>query len=106
VIDHEAAEGIKATSVVPLTPLPITAKAYAVLRRAGITYVPDFIALAAPLLAACDAQDATDPVERVHATASELAAHGPDAWLVAVGLAEGFLSSWQPALPFGRPLAT
>lgn len=105
VVDHDAAEGIKAGAVVPLTPLPITAKAFAVLRRASITYVPDFVALAAPLLAACDSQDTTDPVERVRATVGELAAHGPDAWLVAVGLAEGFLSTWQPALPFGRPLA-
>ena len=92
--------------MVPLTPLPVTAKAYAVLRSAGITYVPDFVALAAPLLAACDAQNDTDPVERVRATVAELAPSGPDAWLVAVGMAEAFLSTWQDALPFGRPLAT
>ncbi len=105
-ITHEVAEGVKAGVVVPLTPLPITAKAYAVLRRAGVTYLPDFVALAAPLLAACDSQDATDPVERVRATVTELAPSGPDAWLVAVGMAEAFLSTWQEALPFGRPLAT
>jgi hypothetical protein len=105
-ITHEVAEGVKAGAVVPLTPLPITAKAYAVFRRAGVTYVPDFVALAAPLLAACDSQDATDPVERVRTTATELAPSGPDSWLVAVGTAEAFLSTWQDALPFGRPLAT
>jgi len=105
-ITHEAAEQVKAAAVVPLTRLPVTAKAYAVLRRAGVTYVPDFVALAAPLLAACDSDNATDPVERVRTTASELAESGPDAWLVAVGVAETFLSTWQEALPFGRPLAT
>jgi hypothetical protein len=89
-----------------MTPLPITAKAYAVLRRAGITYVPDFVALAAPLLAACDPDNATEPIERVRATVGELAPSGPDAWLLAVGMAEAFLSTWQEALPFGRPLAT
>jgi glutamate dehydrogenase/leucine dehydrogenase len=105
-ITHEVAEGIKAGAVVPLTPLPLTAKAYAVLRRAGVTYVPDFVALAAPLLAACDSEHATEPIERVRATVSELAPSGPDGWLVAVGMAEAFLSTWQEALPFGRPLAT
>jgi hypothetical protein len=104
-ISHDVAEGIKAGAVVPLTPLPVTAKAYAVLRRAGVTYVPDFVALAAPLLAACDSANG-DPVDRVRATVSELASSGPDAWLVAIGMAETFLSTWQDALPFGRPLAT
>jgi glutamate dehydrogenase (NAD(P)+) len=105
-IAHESADGLKAETVVPLTPLPITAKAYAVMRRAGITYVPDFVALAAPLLAACDPQTEADPVDRVRETAAELASSGPDAWLVAVGIAEAFLSTWQDELPFGRPLAT
>jgi len=106
VVTHEVAEGVKAGAVVPLTPLPVTGKAYAVFRRAGIAYVPDFMALAAPLLAACDAGNETDPVERVRTTVAELASSGPDAWLVAVGMAETFLSTWQEALPFGRPLAT
>jgi hypothetical protein len=105
-ITHEVAEGVKAAAVVPLTPLPITAKAYAVFRRSGVTYVPDFVALAAPLLAACDGDNDTDPVERVRGAVTELAASGPDAWLVAVGMAEAFLSTWQDELPFGRPLAT
>jgi glutamate dehydrogenase/leucine dehydrogenase len=105
VIDHEAAGRIIAKTVVPLTPLPVTAKAYAVLRRAGVTYVPDFVALAGPLLATCDGNSSEDPVERVRSTIAELAPSGPDAWLVAVGLAEAFLGTWQDSLPFGRPLA-
>ena len=105
VIDHEAADSVKARVVVPLTPLPVTAKAYAALRRADIVYVPDFIALAAPLLAAFDETATDDPVERVHALMQQLAPEGPNAWLVAIGLAEAFLATWQDALPFGRPLA-
>ena len=103
VIDHEAAESVKARIVVPLTPLPVTAKAYAAFRRADIVYVPDFIALAAPLLAAFDPTAATDPVERVRELMQHIAAEGPNAWLVAIGLAEAFLSTWQDTLPFGRP---
>jgi glutamate dehydrogenase/leucine dehydrogenase len=105
VIDHDAAESVKAKVVVPLSPLPVTAKAYAAFRRAGIVYVPDFIALAAPLLAAFDSTTTTDPVDRVRQTMEQIAAEGPNAWLVAIGLAEAFLSTWQDALPFGRPLA-
>lgn len=106
VIDHEAAASVKAGTVVPLTPLPVTAKAYAALRRAGIVYVPDFIALAAPLLAEFDADTAATPAERVRESMRELTSEGVDAWLVAIGRAEAFLSTWQDVLPFGRPLAS
>jgi glutamate dehydrogenase/leucine dehydrogenase len=105
VIDHEAAASVKARVVVPLTPLPVTAKAYAAFRRADIVYVPDFIALAAPLLAGFDPTATTDPVERVRELMQQIATEGPNAWLVAIGLAEAFLSTWQDTLPFGRPLS-
>jgi glutamate dehydrogenase/leucine dehydrogenase len=105
VIDHEAAASVKARIVVPLSPLPVTAKAYAEFRRGEVVYVPDFIALAAPLLAEFDPTNATEPVERVRELMQALAGEGPNAWLVAIGLAEAFLSTWQDALPFGRPLA-
>ncbi|MEY2447314.1 MAG: hypothetical protein QOH79_790 [Acidimicrobiaceae bacterium] len=105
VIDHDSAASVKARVVVPLSPLPVTAKAYATFRRADIVYVPDFIALAAPVLASFDPSNETDPVERVRDVMQQLAPEGPNAWLVAIGLAEAFLSTWQDALPFGRPLA-
>ena len=105
VIDHHAAEGVKAQTIVPLTPLPVTAKAYAAFRRAEIVYVPDFIALAAPLLSAFDPASGDDPVARVSESMHELAGDGPNAWSRAVDRAETFLSTWQDALPFGRPLA-
>jgi glutamate dehydrogenase/leucine dehydrogenase len=105
-IDHETAESIKALAVVPLSPVPVTAKAYAVFRRAEIVYVPDFIALAAPLLAAFDPMATTDPVDRVRESMHDIAGDGPNAWLVAIGRAEAFLSTWQDGLPFGRPLAS
>ena len=104
-VDHHAADGVKARTIVPLTPLPVTAKAYAAFRRAEIVYVPDFVALAAPLLAAFDPTSTEDPVERVRQKMEDLTGDGPNAWLNAVDRAETFLSTWQDALPFGRPLA-
>jgi hypothetical protein len=105
VVDHDAAESIKAPVVVPLTPLAVTAKAYAAFRRAGIVYAPDFIALAAPLLDQFDPSEKSTPAERVRTAMQELVGDGPDAWLAAIAKAEAFLSTWQDTLPFGRPLA-
>lgn len=104
VVDHETAAGVRAKLLVPLTPVPVTAKAYAVLCRAEAVLLPDAVSCAAPLLAVAD-PEGDDPVERVAAAAGRLAGRGPDAWREIVEQAEAFLSSWQPALPFGRPLA-
>lgn len=104
-VDHDLADTVKAHVVVPLTPLPITTKAYAVLSRASRTYVPDFVALAAPMLDALDA-DSGDAVGRVRDLAAELMAEGPAAWMAACRRAETFLQTWQEAPPFGRPLAS
>lgn len=103
-LDHGAAAGVRARLVVPVTPVPVTAKAYAVLCRAGRVFVPDAIAVAAPLLAVAD-PDGGDPVARVGAAAEALVGEGVDAWRAAVAQAEAFLGTWQPKLPFGRPLA-
>ncbi len=104
VVDHDLAAGVRARTVVPLTPVPVTARAFAVLSRAGSVYVPDFLSTAAPLLAAFD-PGGGDAVERVEAAVAAVASEGTGAWLVAARRAEAFLGTWQPALPFGRPLA-
>jgi glutamate dehydrogenase/leucine dehydrogenase len=103
-LDHEAATAVRAKVLVPLTPVPVTAKAFAALSRAGVVFVPDALSLAAPLLAAAE-PDGGDPVERVGRVAAELAPAGVDAWRQMVERAEAFLATWQPSLPFGRPLA-
>jgi glutamate dehydrogenase/leucine dehydrogenase len=103
-IDHERAATIRARAVVPLAPVPVTAKAFAGLSRAGTIYVPDFVSLAAPLVAGFD-PDGGDPVPRIAALASELSAEGTGMWMAAVVRAEEFLAGWQDGLPFGRPLA-
>lgn len=104
VVDHHVAAGIQARLVVPLTPVPVTAKAYAALRRGGTAFVPDALALAAPLLAIAD-PGGGDPLERVRGVAAAMAGHGVEAWGAMVERAESFLSGWQAELPFGRPLA-
>jgi len=103
-LEHDLAAGVRAKVVVPLTPVPVTARALAVLGRAGTVVVPDFLSTAAPLLAAMDPEGG-DAMERVHGAVADLAAEGTNLWMAACLRAEAFLSTWQPELPFGRPLA-
>ena len=104
VLEHDLAATVRARVVVPLTPVPVTARALAVLGRAGIVVVPDFLSTAAPMLAAFD-PDGGDVMERVHAGVAELAGEGTGLWMAAALRAEEFLKTWQPELPFGRPLS-
>jgi hypothetical protein len=104
IVDDAAAAGVTAKVLVPVTPVPVTAKAYAVLHRKGTTFVPDALSCAAPLLAIAD-PGGSDPIERVATMAAELAAADGEPWREAVARAETFLASWRDELPFGRPLA-
>lgn len=104
VVDHGAAAAVQARTVVPLTPVPVTARALAVLGRAERLVIPDFLATAAPLLAAFD-PDGGDPVQRVHTAVTDLAEHGTGLWLAAAERAEENLATWTAEKPFGRPLA-
>lgn len=104
VLEHDLAATVKARAVVPLTPVPVTARALAVLGRAGTVVVPDFLSTAAPLLAAF-APDGGDPLERVRTSVADLAGEGTGLWMAACVRAEAFLRTWQDELPFGRPLA-
>lgn len=103
-LDHEAAAEVQAKIVVPLTPVPVTARAHAVLRDAGVVHVPDFLSTAAPLLHAHDPEGG-DPVQRVREAVATHADAGTGLWMAAVEQAEAFLRTWQDELPFGRPLA-
>jgi hypothetical protein len=104
VLDHATAEAVQASTVVPLTTVPVTARALAVLRAAGRTVVPDFLTTAAPLLAAHDAAGG-DPVQRIRELTIELAEAGTGMWVAAAERAEANLASWTDEQPFGRPLA-
>jgi hypothetical protein len=104
VLEHDLASTVRAKAVVPLTPVPVTARALAVLGRAGVVVVPDFLSTAGPLLAAM-APDGDDPMARVAESVSSLRDEGVNLWMAAALRAEDFLRTWQPTLPFGRPLA-
>jgi glutamate dehydrogenase/leucine dehydrogenase len=104
VLEHDLAATVTAKVVVPITPVPVTARALAVLSRADIIVVPDFLATAGPLLAALE-PDAGDPMERVHGAVAELSGEGTGLWMAAVERAEAHLGTWRDELPFGRPLA-
>jgi glutamate dehydrogenase/leucine dehydrogenase len=103
-LDHPTAEGVQASIVVPLTPVPVTARALAVLGRRGTVVIPDFLSTAAPLLATYDA-DGGDPVQRIRQATIDLAETGPGLWLAAAQAAEANLATWTKETPFGRPLA-
>ena len=115
VVDHQAAARVQASLLVPAGPVPVTAKALAVLRRAGTTVLPDFVTTAGPLFAGWPAggpAGSTGPVDPADAAAAaiagvlaEVAGHADGPLLGACHRAEAFLASWRPSLPFGRPLA-
>jgi hypothetical protein len=104
VLEHDLAATVRAQAVVPLSPVPVTARALAVLGRAGVVVVPDFLSTAAPLLSAVD-KDGGDAMTRVHEAVDALAGEGTYLWMAAVAKAETHLRTWQDDLPFGRPLA-
>jgi hypothetical protein len=111
VVDHENVASVKATTVLPLAPLPITARGLATARRAGIVVLPDFVTLAGPLLAAWPGPEAdlasvtTAAEERISAVIAESLDHPEGPLLGACELAERFLLAWRDELPFGRPIA-
>jgi glutamate dehydrogenase/leucine dehydrogenase len=110
-IDHETAAGVTAGLVVPIGPVPVTAKALAVLRRADAIVLPDFVTVAGPWFSAfADAPatvEALRPVvvDAITSVIGEVRAHDDGPLLGACYRAEGYLRSWRESLPFGRPLA-
>jgi glutamate dehydrogenase (NAD(P)+) len=109
-LTHDGAAHVKADAVVPIAPVPFTTKALIALGRAGRVVVPDFLAIAGPLVAAlgghADASSAAEAVSGGIADAVRAgAAHEEGLFLGACYRAEEFLQSWQSERPFGRPLA-
>ena len=111
-IDHTVAEQLQVGTLVPYGPIPVTARALAVLGRAGTTVVPDFIATAGSLFAWWPTGDPTpeaiaaDAAANVSASIEEITGHPDGLFLAAAYRAESFLATWQDSLPFGRPLAS
>lgn len=108
-MNHQGAELLNVKAVVPWAPIPVTTKALAVMIGRTITYVPDFVSAAGPLVADHLAMSEGDPAARfADAVLEGLTALdvGDDPLFIAASRrAETFLASWQEKLPFGRPLA-
>jgi hypothetical protein len=109
-MNHQGAALVKARAVVPWGPIPLTTKALAVLLANDVTYVPDFVAAAGPLVALHLEGPDDDPLSRLSTRTaqrlSEVAESSDESLFVACCLdAERFLESWREHRPFGRPLA-
>lgn len=110
-ISHANAEKLSASIVVPSGPIPVTARAFAMLRRADVAVLPDFISLAGPLMAMWPADGATvdsieqDVIAKLTELTNEVGEHDGGHLVGAFTQAEAFLGTWRESLPFGRPLA-
>jgi glutamate dehydrogenase/leucine dehydrogenase len=109
VVDHGVAAGCSVGVVVPSGPIPVTAKGLAVLRRAGVVVLPDFITTAGPLLGGAapvlDGAAPPDVAPAIAAALRDVIGHEQGPVLGACHRAEAFLRTWRSELPFGRPLA-
>ncbi len=112
VVNHKVAEQlVDAKAVVACGRIPLTARALAVFRDAGVAAPADFVALSGASIALWGDHEHTeqdilsDVAEKVSVLAAEVANHDDGPFLAACYAAESFLSSWQTELPFGRPLA-
>ena len=111
VLGHEIAEDVRARVVVPHGAIPVTAKALAVLGRAGTVVLPDFVTTAGHLAAwpvagaAVPADPAATAATLVEVAVGAVLDHPKGPVLGACEQAEAFLATWCDDLPFGRPLA-
>ena len=111
IVDHNVAGRLTVGTLVPTAPLAFTARALAVLRRAGTAVVPDFIATAGPIFAMWPrngddpATIEADAVSSITTALDDVADHPDGPTLAACYRAESFLATWQDQLPFGRPMA-
>ena len=111
-MNHQGSAMVKANTVVPWGPVPVTTKAFIDLNRRGIQVLPDFISagggLVAEYLQGASALDepalAGVITERIPQLLDLHAAHAQGVLLGACYAAEEFLQSWA-SKPFGRPLA-
>ncbi len=113
VLTHQGVGFVTAKAIVPWGPVPFTTKALAqVLAPGSVRLLPDFVTTAGGWLAGYldgvgDDEAAAIPtvVNRIVETLTAAASHPDGVLLGACYQAEEFMLSWQPAKPFGRPLA-
>ena len=110
-VDHQAAASLPHRFVVPVGPVPVTARGLAVAHRNGIVVLPDFVTTVGPLVGwtAPEGTPLEESLAAVRTTVADLVdrclAHPENPTLGGCAVAEEFLSTWQDELPFGRPMA-
>jgi len=110
-VDDAVATTLGQRWIVPIGPVPVTAKGLAVSSRRDITVLADFVTTSGPLFAdhpdpAATADDLlAAAVAAITATTQALADHPEGPFMAACYRAEEHLATWQEQLPFGRPLA-
>lgn len=103
-IGHANVEHIRARTIVPSGPMPVSAKALAALTRAGVVVLPDFVTTSGHLAAWPVDGSPTDATTLVGDAVSSVMEHASGPLLGACEIAETFLSGWT-TIPFGRPIA-
>ncbi len=112
-LTHQGAPMVKAKAVVPWGPLPVTTKAFVMMRRQGTVVLPDFVAASAGLIAEylpnAQGQDGAQLSALASAATTdvlaECAGHPEGVFIGACERAESYLTTWTDFRPFGRPLA-
>ena len=110
-VDHQAAAALPHRFVVPVGPVPVTARGLAVAHRNGVVVLPDFVTTVGPLVGwtAPEGTPLDESLADVRSTVTDLVArclaHPENPTLGGCAVAEEFLSTWQDELPFGRPMA-
>ncbi len=108
IVDHENVGDIVARVIVPTGPVPVTARAYAMAQRSGVTVLPDFVVTGGGLVTWADpsgGETEAAAAEAVGAVVAEILNHEEGPILGACYRAEAFLRSWCDTVPFGRPFA-
>jgi len=112
-IDHDLATTVRASVVAPTNWVPVTTRALAVLTRAEVLVLPDFVALAGAVPASGLGADLpADPLvaagelvaDLVTASAADVGEAWPNLVLAACARAEAFLTAGGHELPQSRPL--
>lgn len=106
-LTHQGAAMVKAQAIVPWGPIPLTTKAFADLRKAGVKVLPDFVSANGALLAAhLEDGSPTGVAAQVRAVLDDVGNEGDGPLLNACHRAEAFLATWTDQRLFGRPLAS
>ncbi len=108
-LSHQGAGMVKAAAIVPWGAIPVTTKAFAMLRRQGVSVLPDFLTTAGLLIAGFQDGDeaavAAAVADRITEALDAVGNHAEGPFLGACLAAEAFLAGWTDVTLFGRPLA-